>query len=480
MLFSSYLFIFIFLPIVLIGYFSLNRFYSHTNWGKYFLVLSSLFFYGYWFPPYLILILSSVVINYFASKRLIQSPTKPLFYFSLSFNVGLLGYFKYRDYFLDHLNYLFGSDFHFMALALPLGISFYTLQQIAYIVDSYQGVTKKSKLLDYSLFVTFFPQLIAGPIVHYKGLISQFESSQNKQFDTKNFNLGMYIFIIGLFKKVMIADTFSTWANPGFNSLETLHLFEAWGTTLSYTMQLYFDFSGYSDMAIGLGYMFNIRIPKNFNSPFKSRNVIEFWTRWHITLSQFINIYVFTPLFRSFKKLSFRNSLISIFITMLIAGLWHGAGHTFILYGALHGFAIVINHLLKKKKIKFPKALAIFLTFNFTNIVFTMFRANTVDSALSIYKSMFDFSNVRIPKGIVKTATLQKWGADIGQHMNNDENLNLLMLIVCLVVVFKAKNSMQKAETFNPTYKTSFVLAFMFIISLYGINRVSEFIYFNF
>ena len=480
MLFSSYIFILIFLPLVLIGYFAINKVSSESSAGKYFLILSSLFFYGYWFPPYLLIILSSIIINFFIAKSLRRDPKKYLFYFGLFFNIGLLGYFKYRDFFLDNLNFLFGSDIHFMKLALPLGISFFTLQQIAYIVDTYQGITKENKFIDYALFVSFFPQLIAGPIVHYKDLIPQFEDTKNKFFNIKNFNLGLFIFIVGLFKKVIIADTFSGWANEGFDQDELHHFFSAWGTSLSYTMQLYFDFSGYSDMAIGLGSMFNITIPKNFNSPFKARNVIIFWTKWHITLSQFINIYIFTPLFRSFKKLSFKNSLISVFITMVIAGIWHGAGYTYIVYGVMYGSAIVVNHLMKKKKIKLPKFLAIFITFNFTNIVFAMFRANSVDSAISLYKAMFGMTYFQIPKGIMKPEKTLELGAQVGQYMNNDQNLNLLFIVVFLFVVFMAKNSVERAKEFKATTKTSIILSFMFIISLFGINRVSDFIYFNF
>ncbi len=480
MLFSSYIFILIFLPIVLLGYFFITKYVENTNTAKVFLILASLFFYGYWYPPYLLIILSSIVVNYFLSKKIVQTKSKNLFYFGLVFNIGLLGYFKYRDFFLDNLNYLINTDIGFAKLALPLGISFFTLQQIAFIVDSYQGITKENRFCDYALFVCFFPQLIAGPIVHYKDLIPQFAKEDNKKFNFSNFNLGIFIFVVGLFKKVIIADTFSGWANEGFDHTTVHHFISAWATSLSYTMQLYFDFSGYSDMAIGLGSMFNIKIPRNFNSPFLARNIIDFWTRWHITLSQFITTYIFTPLFRSFKKLTFRNSLISVFITMLIAGIWHGAGYTFIVYGFMYGSALVVNHLLKKRKIKLPKWLAIFLTFNFTNIVFTMFRAHSISDALSIYKGMFGLTFLKLPKGIFSKDFILSIGAEIGPYMNNDQNLNLILLIICLIMVMKAKNSGEMAKNFKPTLKTSFILSMMFVLSLFGINRVSDFIYFNF
>ena len=484
MLFSSYIFILIFLPIVLLGYYSINHFIKDKDHGKWWLVLSSLFFYGYWYPPYLFIILSSIIIN-FSLAKVIQpqefgKKKKTFFLLGLIFNIGLLGYFKYRDFFLENLNFVLSTDIHFAKLALPLGISFFTLQQIAFLVDVYEGLAKEKKFVDYSLFVCFFPQLIAGPIVHYKDIIPQFEAKDNNHFISKNFSLGIYIFCLGVFKKIMLADTFSGWANEGFDHTAELHFFHAWGTSLSYTMQLYFDFSGYSDMAIGLGHMFNIKIPKNFNSPFKARNIIDFWNRWHITLSQFITTYIFTPMFRSFKKLSFRNSLLSIFFTMLIAGIWHGAGWTFVVYGMMYGSALVVNHLMKKKKMKLPKWLAILITFQFTNIVFTMFRANSISDALKVYKGMLGLSFFKFPKGMISNDAITSLGAQLGQHMNNDENLNLLMIIVCLFIVFKFKNSMELSDNFKPSLKVAMACAFMFVISLFGMNRVSDFIYFNF
>jgi alginate O-acetyltransferase complex protein AlgI len=405
---------------------------------------------------------------------------KTFFMFGLLFNVGLLGYFKYRDFFIENVNFVFSTDYYFIKLALPLGISFFTLQQVAYIIDVYEGGAKGKRFVDYSLFVCFFPQLIAGPIVHYKEVMPQFESKVNNHFNTASFNLGIYIFVLGLFKKVILADSFSGWANEGFDHTQDHHFFSAWGTSLSYTMQLYFDFSGYSDMAIGLGHMFNIKIPKNFNSPFQARNIIEFWTRWHITLSQFITTYIFTPIFRSFKKLNHKNSLIAAFLTMLIAGIWHGAGWTFVVYGCMYGTGLVINHRMKKKKIKLPKWMAIFLTFQFTNIVFAMFRANSVSEAFKLYKAMFGATYLQIPKGIMDAATIKDLGATVGQYMNNDQNLNLIMIIVCLFIVFKTRNSMERMKGFNPTNKLAVWCGFMFVLSLFGINRVSDFIYFNF
>jgi D-alanyl-lipoteichoic acid acyltransferase DltB (MBOAT superfamily) len=316
--------------------------------------------------------------------------------------------------------------------------------------------------------------------VHYKDLIPQFELKENGFLKHTNLNLGLFVFALGLFKKVILADTYSFWAKEGFDHHQTLHFFYAWGTALSYTLQLYFDFSGYSDMAIGLGLMFNINIPQNFNSPFKSRNVIEFWTRWHMTLSQFITSYIFTPLFRSFKKLNFRNSLISVFMTMMIAGIWHGAGWTFVAYGAMYGTALVVNHLMKKNKLTLPLPVAVFVTFIFTIFVFTMFRASTVGEAFNIYKGMLGLNGFQFPAGVIPKGILSSLGIKIGQHMNNDENFHLIMILLGVFVVFYLKNSQHHRSVFKPTTKMAWLTAFMFVLSLFGINRVSDFIYFNF
>jgi len=423
-------------------------------------------------------------VNFYSSRWILaeqrQNRKKMIFLLGLGFNLFLLGYFKYRDFFLDNINFLFSSDINFARLALPLGISFFTLQQIAYLVDAFQGITEKKKMTDYSLFVVFFPQLIAGPIVHYQNVMGQFKNNENKKINLDNLKLGIYIFVLGLFKKVILADTFSGWATEGFDHTDTLHFFQAWGTSLSYTFQLYFDFSGYSDMAIGIGYMFNISLPKNFNSPLQARNIVDFWSRWHITLTQFITSYVFTPLVRSFKEINFRNSMIAMFIAMSISGLWHGAAWTFILYGAIHGLAIIVNHSMKKRKIKLPKTLAWFLAFNFINIGFTLFRATSLSDAWKVYQGMLGLTFFQLPKGIISNSFIKSSGMTLGQHMTNDDNLFLVMLILGFIIVLKQKNTMELMDKFKGSHKDAIITAFMFIFCIFGLTRVSEFIYFNF
>ena len=291
MLFNSYEFIFIFLPVLFLVYFYLNS--KRLVLGaKLWLVIGSLFFYSYWNVIYLPLILLSMFVNYGVGLSLVNSSkiklsSKTILVFGIVFNVGLLGYFKYVDFFLDNFNGIFGSNIPLPHIILPLGISFFTFTQIAFLVDAYRQEAKEYSLINYMLFVTYFPHLLAGPILHHKEMMPQFASKYNYVKNYRNIALGLFIFSIGLFKKVVIADTFAAWANVGFDSATTLNLIEAWATSLSYTFQLYFDFSGYTDMAIGISLLFNIKLPINFNSPYKALSIQDFWRRWHITLSRF-------------------------------------------------------------------------------------------------------------------------------------------------------------------------------------------------
>lgn len=336
MLFNSFEFIFLFLPFIFLLYFYL----LHKRLiigAKGILVFSSLFFYSWWNIAYLPIILSSMLINFVVGntigkqQRITIFQKKVLLIFGIVFNLGLLAYFKYADFFLENLNNVFDASFPILDLALPLAISFFTFQQIAYLVDSYKGETTEYDFLNYALFVTFFPQLIAGPIVHHKEMMPQFMSKWNLVRNYKNIAAGLFIFSIGLFKKLIIADTFAQWANYGFDQAEILTVVEAWVTSLSYTFQLYYDFSGYTDMAIGAALLFNIRLPINFNSPYKAHNIQDFWRRWHITLSRFLRDYIYIPLGGN-RSGSFRTSC-NLMATFIIGGIWHGAGWTFIFWG---------------------------------------------------------------------------------------------------------------------------------------------------
>jgi D-alanyl-lipoteichoic acid acyltransferase DltB (MBOAT superfamily) len=311
-------------------------------------------------------------------------------------NVGLLGYFKYADFIISNVNFVVGSDIPLLRLALPLAISFFTFQQIAYLVDSYRGETKEYDFLNYGVFVTFFPQLIAGPIVHHKEMMPQFANVRNKVINYKNIALGLFIFSLGLFKKVVIADTFAVWATNGFDKAEVLTFFEAWATSLSYTFQLYFDFSGYTDMAIGAALLFNIKLPINFNSPYKATNIQDFWRRWHITLSRFLRDYIYIPLGGN-RKGNFRtyNNLMATFV---IGGLWHGAGWAFVLWGFLHGFALVVHRIWNSLGFRLNTVVGWIITFNFVNMAWVFFRAKEWDDAIKVLKGMFGFTDIVISK----------------------------------------------------------------------------------
>jgi alginate O-acetyltransferase complex protein AlgI len=345
MLFSSYVFLFLFLPLTLIGFFligSRGRKEAAIVW----LVCASLFFYAWWKPAYLAIIVCSMLFN-FALGRMIQKgpASRILMALGVSANLALLGWYKYAGFFAVNLNHAFGLGWNPPEILLPLAISFFTFQQIAYLVDCHHDRSGEYAFSHYCLFVTFFPQLIAGPIVHHREMMPQFERDSAFRLDHANLATGFTIFTFGLFKKVILADGLAVYANPVFAGAENgvaLSALEAWGGALAYTFQLYFDFSGYSDMAVGLARLFGIRLPQNFNSPYKADSVIDFWRRWHITLSRFLRDHIYIPLGGNRHGESRR--YLNVFATMLLGGLWHGAGWTFVAWGALHGIYLMLNH----------------------------------------------------------------------------------------------------------------------------------------
>ncbi|WP_372998783.1 MBOAT family protein [Sulfurimonas sp.] len=486
MLFNSYEFIFFFLPFTFFIYFYfLNK--RLITSAKGFLVFASLFFYSWWNITYLPLILSSMLFNYVIGNSLnenlkkIKISKKALLTFGIIANLSLLGYFKYSDFLLENFNLAFDGSAPLLHLALPLAISFFTFQQIAYLVDSYRGETSEYDFLNYALFVTFFPQLIAGPIVHHSEMMPQFASRWNLAKNYKNIATGLFIFSIGLFKKVVIADTFATWATNGFDNAEVLNLIEAWVTSLSYTFQLYFDFSGYTDMAIGLALLFNIRLPINFNSPYKATNIQDFWRRWHITLSRFLKDYIYIPLGGN-RKGNFRtyNNLMATFI---LGGIWHGAGWTFVFWGFLHGFALVIHKAWGKLEFKLWSWLAWLITFNFINIAWVFFRAKEWRDALKVLSSMFSLDNIVLhPVFQSKLSFLGEYGISFGGMFEDihGSKWSVVWLLVVLVLVLRFRNSIEKSDSFKLNYKTVLFSSFIFVISALYLNKVSEFLYFNF
>lgn len=473
MLFNSIPFIFFFLPITLIGYFWLC---SHRMGigARIWLVIASLFFYSYWNVSYLPLILVSMAFNFVVGTVLTNTHSahkKLLLIFGILVNVLLLGYFKYTNFFIDNLNAIGGFAISAKNIALPLAISFFTFQQIAYLVDSYKGLTRGYNLLNYSLFVTFFPQLIAGPIVAHHETIPQFARIRNWVKNYRHLFFGIFLFLMGLFKKVIIADWFATFATMGFDTMQSLTVVQAWFVSLSYTVQIYFDFSGYCDMAMGLAKMFNIDLPINFNSPYKALNIQDFWRRWHITLSRFLRDYLYIPL--GGNRRGYSRALANVFMVFLIGGLWHGAAWTFVIWGALHGLANVVWRLWRKTNLQMKKWLAWFITFNFVNIAWVFFRANSFANAKKVLMSMFDCGAV--------------FGAPNLKAFGSGTSGALAVLIALIIGCLVLPNSVEIVKRVKITNKKSafwwgFVLAVLAVAILVKMIVIpySEFIYFNF
>ena len=502
MLFNSPVYIFIFLPFVLCVYLFLTRI-EKTTCAKVFLVAASLTFYGYWNPAYSGLLLSSITVNFFVGRYLQTSfgksenqtfwTRKRLATLGVLFNVGLLAYYKYTNFFIDTLNQLSVVNAQLLTIALPLAISFFTFQQIAFLVDCYREKTRVYSLLDYALFVTFFPQLIAGPIVHHKQMMPQFLRASHLSVNWQNISVGLTIFFIGLFKKVVIADTFSVWANTGFATPESLSFYEAWATSLCYTFQLYYDFSGYTDMAIGAALLFNIKLPINFNSPYKALSIQDFWRRWHMTLSNWLRYYVYIALggnrIGGFK--TYRN----LFLTFLIGGLWHGAGWTFIIWGALHGAALVIHRIWNRAGFVLPSIVAWFVTFMFVNATWVFFRADNTNDALMILYAMLNVETAYFSHEFV--ALLQYLSplplfAFEGQSHSSFISIQILMfLLIFGLICMLSPNSIQIVRyipyqgrlALNASPFTGLFLALiagLSIMTFFGDASPAEFLYFNF
>lgn len=470
MLFNSFEFIFLFLPIALLVYFLLNKF-RLLELSKGWLVFASLFFYGFWAPKYVALILFSMIFNYCIGKTLNsfdklkhKISNKVLAAFGITVNVLFLCYFKYADFFIANVNRFFNENFNLLHIVLPLAISFFTFQQIAYIVDSYQQKTKEYDFLNYCLFVTFFPQLIAGPIVHHAEMMPQFAKLRNKIFSNKNFAAGLFMFSLGLFKKVILADNFSIFVNECFNSVDKMSIFESWLGAFGYSFQLYFDFSGYTDMAIGIALMANIKLPQNFNSPFKADSIQDFWRRWHMTLSRFLRDYIYFPLGGS--RCSEIKTYFNLFLTFLIGGIWHGAGWTYVLWGILNGGALVIHRFYSKFKLKNIFVINWLVTFVFTVIAFVVFRAENISQAFKFIGTMFYVSNKDV--------------SPFTMCVIQQDALAIILVVLGLILIWLPYNSNQLLEKFKPSKLTLYVAGICFIISVLSLNKVSEFLYFQF
>lgn len=513
MLFNSFEYIFVFLPIALIGYYVLCH-YMKNEIALAFLLFVSLAFYGYWNPVYLLLFGFSILVNYFLGQRISHSVyPKAWLVAGIILNLTLLGYYKYFNFVVDNIEAVSGVNWNVENIILPLAISFYTFQQVSYLVDAYRGEVKDFNFTHYALFVTFFPQLIAGPIVHHKEMLPQFFDARNLSPKVINFALGISIFALGLFKKAVIADSLSQYVGPVFDGNDKVDFVQAWVSTLAYTFQLYFDFSGYSDMAVGSALLFGIRLPVNFFSPYKSASIIEFWRRWHITLSRFLRDYLYFALGGNrFGKLSrYRN----LFLTMLIGGIWHGAGWTFMIWGALHGFYLIVNHgwrwLLERAGCRIDSlAYTIFAwSLTFLSVVFSWvyFRAPSVTRANEIIAGMLGFHGATLPSGVAfrlgdYIEVFELLGFQVGQGSGKALMGGAITILLALLISLFLPNSAQifqrydsvlfeKKNAFpmtnrgcNALWSTNVVscliVSFILAAGVLTLGQISEFLYFQF
>lgn len=466
MLFNSYIFL-LFLPIVLLVFFAIGR-RGHHQVAIAWLIGSSLFYYAWWNPIYLGLILASVLFNYAVGVALSgeAAQRRPILIFGIAANLGLLGYFKYANFFVDNLSALSGASFQLAPIFLPLAISFFTFQQVAFLVDAYRGETHEYNFLHYCLFITFFPQLIAGPIVHHKEIIPQFARDEIYEPQMGKIAVGLTLFIIGLFKKVVIADGVALYATPVFRFADqggTLSFVEAWCGALAYTFQLYYDFSAYSDMAIGIGALFGIKLPLNFNSPYKANNIIEFWRRWHMTLSRFLRDYLYIALGGNRKGTPRR--YVNLMLTMVLGGLWHGAGWSFVIWGALHGVYLAINHAwhaLRRALGLADRAASLLwsgagraLTFLAVVVGWVFFRAETVDGALAVLRGMAGLNGLQLPLKLQEDwAALSAFGIEFSNLPLYDGSTELGFLLALMLHVWFAPNAAQFLSRHQPALET--------------------------
>jgi D-alanyl-lipoteichoic acid acyltransferase DltB (MBOAT superfamily) len=500
MLFSSYTFLFQFLPATVLAFAAARR--HSPRAGILVLAGASLFFYGAWRPVYLLLFVASVAVNFGLGLRM-EDPLRRrgIGTFGVALNLAVLCYFKYTNFLFDSLNMLTGAPLPFVNIILPLGISFFTFQQIAYLVDVMRGAKVERDIVSYTLFVSFFPHLIAGPLVHHAEMIPQFKRGRTGRSSVLAAR-GLAIFATGLFKKVVIADNLAQFVSPVFAHLDAgggVTTEWAWLATLAYTLQIYFDFSGYSDMAIGLALLFGIRLPVNFRSPYQATSIIEFWRRWHITLSRFLRDYLYIPL--GGNRLGEQRRYINLLVTMLLGGLWHGAGWNFLIWGGLHGIYLSINHLWRGRRGSKPEApttgwvakgFGWAVTFFAVVIAWVFFRARTAAGAWQLLLSLFGAeagSSAYASSGILRLMDLP--------ILVNEERLLLigtgavalaLAIALCLPNVpqlFRYREYRRAPEPaawvrWQPNAAWALVTSLALAISLFGMWQRLEFLYFQF
>lgn len=502
MLFNSYVFVFLFLPVTLLLWYGLNRL-GLSRAAQAALAVLSLVFYGYEKPVYVLLILGSVLGNWCISKAIARVDAGResdlsryrvgtlLGVLGIGLNLGLLFYFKYYDFFVGNLNRLPGVELALKHIALPLGISFFTFQQISFMADRMRRTAPHYALPDYLNFVTFFPQLVAGPIVNHGELAPQFEEigagarvRERKLFDAGQVQKGLCLFAAGLAKKVLLADKLGVLVDYGYGHMTGLDAVGAFMVMLAYTFQIYFDFSGYSDMAVGLGWMFGIRLPRNFDSPYRAHSVGEFWNRWHMTLNAFFTRYVYIPLGGSRRGMT--KKLRNIMIVFLLSGIWHGAAWSFVLWGAAHGLMLCLENLPAVERLS--RRLRWFATFLFVNLAWVLFRSGSLGGAVQFYRRLFSFTY----NGSVWKLTEQiraSWNYPlqrIAERMFGAEALPVLFLVLSVLLLLAAaalccgRNAYDVITEREVSGWQVWGLTALFALSVFSFSGVTAFLYFNF
>lgn len=485
MLFNSYLFILFFLPVCILGYYAFNHFRRYAL-GQTYLLLMSLWFYAYFNVSYLFIILGSVAVNYgicLAFQKISRINVRKLILTAgLTVNIGVLLYYKYMDFFITNINALFRTEYALWGILLPLGISFFTFQQISFVVDSYRGEVPSYSFLYYASYVTFFPQLVAGPIVTYDELIPQFLDENRKRIDWEAMSAGIYIFVIGLAKKVLLADTFGNVVNWEYGHIEKLNSTSALIVMLAYTIQIYFDFSGYCDMAVGIGKMFHVDLPVNFRSPYQAILITDFWDRWHMTLTRFFRKYVYFPLGGSRKGEG--RTYLNIMIVFLASGFWHGANWTFIFWGVCHGLFMVVTRRFLRFFQKIPTVINWFLTFVFVNVMWVFFRADSMKQAMQFLGRIVRWDFGRIRGSILSRFRpteieflLQRLKIEVPPE---SPIFLIVFFLVSALIILGCRNVHEQTEQFKPSVLKLAVSAVLLVWCVFSFSGISTFLYFNF
>ena len=482
MQFNSYIFVLCFLPICVCGYWLINK--ISYKMADYFLILMSLMFYGYTNIRYIEILGVSIAINYIAYRWIRKSEKykKYIFCGAIGCNVLILVYFKYLNFFMENLNAIFKTDYNFISIFLPLGISFFTFQQIGFLNDVYQNKIKEVPLSDYFLFMMYFPKISQGPITPYGEIMEQFHDKKKRKIDYNHITKGIQMFTIGLFKKLILGDTFGLAVAWGFSNVAVASAMDMILVGIFYTFQIYFDFSGYSDMANGISYMFNIELPMNFNSPYKASSILDFWRRWHISLTKFLRTYIYFPLGGS-KKGNIRTYL-NTMIVFGVSGLWHGANWTFVLWGLLHGLASCLNRIFKEKYEKFHVVFQWGLTFIFLNVTWLLFRAENIQQFMGIVNKIVRLENLNISQGLISCFDLVEirfWLETTGL-VHIISKINGFYIWMFIGLAFSVCLNMENAQ--KKLYKNSFVSAivcvFMLSWCIISLGNVTGFLYFGF